>query len=258
MTDLTQIAKDALDRLTDDGKMQEIVDKHIEKALDDAVRSALGPFSDFSKAFEAGLKEALPTNVDGIVDLGHYNELVMGAVRQRWLSQSMPEAMVERFMPDVKGVLEAVPDVINLSAILEAFEEEHREKWEESAQGEYTCYFESDDDMHTIEFFTLGIDDDDPGAGLKRYMQRRGVDGCDIRIRMLVRKNDDTETPEEPMAEVFGSLNRGMSDMREVLSHHSMPNEAAKLLAQAYYLRVPIRIDIEEHDGRRDTGVFDI
>lgn len=118
-------------------KMLEIIDKKIESCLTCVIDDALGRYSDFSKSATSAFKQALPGNIDSVIDLGRYNSMVQDRLRAVFASSGIANDMIAKAEKALKDAMqeELLPPVIKMSTLLEAFiecyaEEASEDRWE--------------------------------------------------------------------------------------------------------------------------------
>ena len=112
----------------------EIIDKSITKLFTSVVDDAFRSYSDFGQAFKSAMEDALPANIEDVVDLKKYNTLVTEKMRNSWENsgieadlQGKVTALVKDFTSDDES-----PKYIKASDLWKAFIEEKSQSAMES------------------------------------------------------------------------------------------------------------------------------
>lgn len=80
--DLNKMVVDSLSKMESEGKVQEIVKKHIESTVNEVVKDLFGNWSDFSKELKNTAKEALNINFKKL-NLSSYNHLILQSIKDK-------------------------------------------------------------------------------------------------------------------------------------------------------------------------------
>lgn len=80
--DLNKMVMESLAKMESDGKVQSIVEKHVESTVNDVVKDLFGSWSDFSKELKNTAKEALQINFKDL-NLASYNHLILQAIKDK-------------------------------------------------------------------------------------------------------------------------------------------------------------------------------
>jgi len=110
-------------------KPVEIIDEHVKEMLTGVIESCLGRYGDMGKQVEEAIKAALPANLTEIFELTRYNALIAAALKEKWENSGVEADMVRLAQQQIDEVLnkEAMPEVISLQALMEAFVADHKE-----------------------------------------------------------------------------------------------------------------------------------
>jgi hypothetical protein len=111
-------------------KMLEIIDKRVEKFLVDVIDDSFSSWGDFSKGAKEAFKNALPGNIDSVIDLARYNSMIADRLSAVFASSNITNDMVQKAEKALKNAMEEdlLPPVIKLSVLLEAFIDDHAEQ----------------------------------------------------------------------------------------------------------------------------------
>lgn len=110
-------------------KPVEIIDEHVKKMFTSVVDSCFGRYGDMGKQVEEAIKAALPANLTTIFELTRYNAMIAAALKEKWESSGVEADMVRLAQQQIDEVLnkDAMPEVISLQALMEAFVDDHKE-----------------------------------------------------------------------------------------------------------------------------------
>lgn len=111
-------------------KAVEIIDKGVEALFKNIVEDAFGSYGNFGKTAKEAFKAALPGNVEKIIDLEHYNSMVVRLMRERWAASGVESDLVEKMTDMVNEFVneEKTPKIILASDLWAAFIEDNKEK----------------------------------------------------------------------------------------------------------------------------------
>ncbi|EJF8031387.1 hypothetical protein M9M37_001850 [Escherichia coli] len=104
-------------------KMLEIIDSKIESCVNGIVNDVFSNYSDFSKSTKEAFRAALPGNMENVIDLGRYNDMITQRLRETFASSGVADSMMVKAEKMLKEVMDEslLPPVIKLSEFLEAF-----------------------------------------------------------------------------------------------------------------------------------------
>lgn len=80
--DFNKMVMESLVKMESEGKVQEIVEKHIESTINDLVKDLFGNWSDFSKELKNSAQEALQINFKDL-KLSSYNHLILQSIKDK-------------------------------------------------------------------------------------------------------------------------------------------------------------------------------
>lgn len=172
---LSQIVETKLAKIIESGKVEEIVEEKVGKCLDEALGDLFSHWGGFGKLVKEEVKRAMPENLEGVMDLAPYSELVKGMLKNRLAAhfdanaQGLAEGLIDELM-------EAPPEAVTLSDLIESFIEyvvqhDHGDRGDWDAEP----YIEIEEDLNhvfagywTVKFGTR-----------KGY---RGIGGYELRV----------------------------------------------------------------------------
>ena len=80
--DLNKMVMDGLAKMESEGKVQEIVEKHVSSTVESIVKDAFGSWSDFSKNLKVQVEQQLAINLSEL-NLSTYNTTILAAVKEK-------------------------------------------------------------------------------------------------------------------------------------------------------------------------------
>lgn len=108
----------------------EIISANVEKMFTEIIKDAFSSYSDMGKLVKEAIRQALPSNVENLFELARYNDLIATAMKAQWESSGVTGEMLRRSKAAIDDALkdDIVPESVNLSDLLSAFVEEHKER----------------------------------------------------------------------------------------------------------------------------------
>lgn len=120
--DLNKMAMDSLSKMESEGKVQAIVEKHVESTVNDVVKDLFGNWSDFSKELKNKAKEALQINFDEL-NLSTYNHLILQAIKDK-LDDEITTQGVNQIKNQIEGLLSDTKREYKLSELVKELTQE--------------------------------------------------------------------------------------------------------------------------------------
>ncbi|WP_232423575.1 MULTISPECIES: hypothetical protein [Bacillus] len=120
--DLNKMVVASLAKMESEGKVQEIVDKHVASTVNDIVKDLFGNWSDFSKELKNTAKEALQINFKDL-NLSSYNHLILKAIKDK-LDDEITNQGVAQVKNQIEGLLTDTKREYKLSELVEELAEE--------------------------------------------------------------------------------------------------------------------------------------
>lgn len=132
MTDKTlkELLTEGVERFNNSDKPTTIIENAIEGLFKDIIDSELRYYGDFGKGVRDAVKKALPSNIQDIISLSKYNQLIVNSLQQQWMSSGVEQQFVDKATNVLNDIINKfpIPEYIYLSDLLEAFVEEHAEE----------------------------------------------------------------------------------------------------------------------------------
>jgi hypothetical protein len=126
---LQQLLAERVTAFAASDKPVEIIDDYVKKMFTSVIDNCFGRYSDMGKQVEEAIKAALPANLTEIFELTRYNAMIAAALKEKWENSGVEADMVRLAQKQIDEVLnkDAMPEVISLQALMEAFVEDHKE-----------------------------------------------------------------------------------------------------------------------------------
>lgn len=135
-----QLAADIVKALNDfqqSDAYRDLIQAHIKKMIHDSLDEVFGWRGEYHKQFQQLLKDAMPNDIKGMVDLAKYNTLFFQSLQTTWADNALPEQVVKQAQEVVLEFTKGfdIPQFITMSKLIETFiedqsEEAAQEGWE--------------------------------------------------------------------------------------------------------------------------------
>jgi hypothetical protein len=122
--DLNVLVNNSLKKISEGGKVQEIIDKRVEKTIESIIDDLINDWSDFGKTLKEEVKKKLVINLNEL-DIATYNTLVLNAVKEK-LDKVITIQGVEKIKEGMDKMLSDVKQEYKLSEIIEELRESER------------------------------------------------------------------------------------------------------------------------------------
>ncbi|MBS0056917.1 hypothetical protein [Yersinia sp. Marseille-Q3913] len=155
-----------------------IINNGIEKMLINIVNDTFHLGGLFGKQLADVFKAALPTNISNIVDLQHYNSLIIQSIRDAWATSRIEANIVERMTDLVTAFIQdgAIPKFILASELWAAFiEENHARAIEERWKTPQVIVSE----FENGDYIWIGLQPEQSRQSLYSNEIKRGPHECD-------------------------------------------------------------------------------
>lgn len=126
--DLNQMVMASLKKMESEGKVEAIIDKHIESTINDVVKDLFGSWSDFSKELKETAKEALQINFSDL-NLATYNHLILQAIKDK-LDDQITNQGVAQIKENIESLLAETKREYKLSELVVELAEEYDDRSE--------------------------------------------------------------------------------------------------------------------------------
>jgi hypothetical protein len=178
--DLNKMVMESLVKMQSEGKVQAIVEKHVESTVNDVVKDLFGNWSDFSKDLKNTAKEALQINFKDL-NLASYNHLILQAIKDK-LDDEITNQGVAQIKNQIEGLLTDSKREYRLSELVKELAEEI----EDSDELGYEDYHEMTlhiDDSYSSHWIGLDSRSDIREYDCKyRFMVNSQGDLCSVKI----------------------------------------------------------------------------
>lgn len=159
--DLNKMVMESLAKLESEGKVQEIVEKHVFSTVESIVKDAFGSWSDFSKNLKGQVESQLAVNLKEL-NLATYNATILSAIKEK-LDDQIANEGVARINESLEELLSATKEEYKLSELVTEMAEEV-----DKDEIDYEDYHEMT--MHIDDSFSLSkIVSLDPEPNKREY-----------------------------------------------------------------------------------------
>ena len=127
---LNELLTDGVCRFTQSDEPQKIIDDAVKSLFSVLINNALCHYSDFGKQMSELIKNALPQNLEELVDLPKYNKLIIDALKNEWNTSGVEKQFIDLTTDAMQKFInkEKVLEVIFLSDLLDTFMAENAEE----------------------------------------------------------------------------------------------------------------------------------
>jgi hypothetical protein len=159
--DLNKMVNNAMAKMTEEGKVQEIIESRITETIESVVKDAFGTWSTFSKELKKEIEEKIEINLSEL-DIPSYNKLIQAVIKDK-LDDQIATDGVARINASLGTLLSSAKEEYKLSELVEEMSEEV-----EKDEIDYDCCHEMT--MHVDQSFSLStIISLDPEPGKSEY-----------------------------------------------------------------------------------------
>lgn len=120
--DLNKMVVESLAKMESEGKVQEIVEKHVEQTMNKVIDNLFGNYSAFSRELEKNAEEALQINFRDL-NLATYNHLILEAIKDK-LDDEITNQGIAKINNQIEGLLSDAKREYKLSELVKELAEE--------------------------------------------------------------------------------------------------------------------------------------
>jgi len=223
----------------------EIISTCVERLFTDAVKEVFAPHGAFSAKVRDEIAKALPSNIAQVIELPRYNDLVITALKARWMDAGVTGDMLRRAEKAIDEVLhdDMIPEYISLNKLLDAFVEAHQEKATE--KGWHLPHITITEGDGVRQRYVHILFDAEPESSYRAAhgLHERPRSDFDYANRISVRIQGHTDRGQE-YGEVFAALLEG----EPIGRHFGMTSKWKRYIAALYFGAAKLIIDCREGD----------
>lgn len=199
--DLNKMVMDSLAKMQTEGKVQQIVEKHVESTVNDVVKDLFGNWSDFSKQLKEKAKEALQINFKDL-NLASYNHLILQAIKDK-MDDEITNQGVAQIKNQIEVLLSDTKREYKLSELVKELSKE----------------IEDLDDLGYEEYHEMTlIVDDSYGSSWIGLDSRNNISEYDCKYRLLVNSEGEVCSVKINNEESYSRRNINEFDVKAVLN----------------------------------------
>ncbi len=132
MADFNDSVKSALEAMTQDGSIDEIIKKELSKTVQSIVSDQLRSYSEFGKALEAKISSELSIDLS-TVNFSEYNQTILNLIQGN-LNNAVTEDAAKKLNSDIEKLFGAPPKEIKFSEIIEKYKNENNDYERDEAE----------------------------------------------------------------------------------------------------------------------------
>ena len=239
---------DHIARFSASERPAEIISANVEKMFTDIIKDAFSSYSDMGKLVKEAIKQALPSNVENLFELSRYNDLIATAMKAQWESSGVTGEMLRRSQAAIDEALkdDIVPAFINLSDLLNAFVEEHKERaTDEQWERPHITIREDENSYSSISKHIHICFDPQPEerTSAARYSSDRKRSEWELANRISVSIRGQNEQGYD-----FGEAYSAKLEGKPIGRNFMIYKRWEKLTAALYFGGAQLVIDCDEHD----------
>lgn len=126
---LDELFSDGFKTYQGSGRPAEIIFKGLDRLFEEVTSELFNGNGPFAASVKQELAKALPANLDTLMDLPGYNQLMATTIRDRLMNEGLAEDMKRRMNQAVDEVLADAPqEYVSLRLLLESFIESNQER----------------------------------------------------------------------------------------------------------------------------------
>lgn len=123
--DLNKTINDTMVKLDEERYVEQTIEKHMKKTIDDIIEDSLRSWSDFGKQLKAQIQEQLQFNLDKL-DIPSYNHVIMNIIKGE-LERSVHEEGAKRIQEEIQDILGTAKEEYKLSELIKEMVEDDLE-----------------------------------------------------------------------------------------------------------------------------------
>jgi hypothetical protein len=248
---LQSMLMDGVTRFTESSKPAEIIDKHVESMFTEIIKDNFRSYSDMGKLVSQAIKDALPSNVSDLFELTRYNDLIATAMKTQWESSGVTGEMLRRSQAAIDEALkdDIVPEFVNLSDLLNAFIEEHKERaTDEQWERPHITIRENENNYSSIKHMHICFDPKpEERSSSSRYLSDNKRSEWELANRISVSVQGKNEQGYD-----FGDVYSAKLEGAPIGRNFMIYKKWEKLTAALYFGGAKLVIDCDEHDFSYD------
>ncbi|OPA77453.1 hypothetical protein BVG16_13425 [Paenibacillus selenitireducens] len=120
--DMNLIVNNTLAELKEEGYMEKVIRKHLEKTIEDVVEDSLRSWSDFGKKMKERIKEQMDFSLENL-DIPSYNHLIMNVIKGE-LNRAMADEGTKMIQEQMQELLGTAKEEYKLSDLIKQMVED--------------------------------------------------------------------------------------------------------------------------------------
>lgn len=249
---LQQLLAERVTAFANSEKPVEIIDEHVKKMFTSVIDNCFGRYGDMAKQVEEAIKAALPANLTTVFELTRYNTMVAAALKEKWENSGVEADMVRLAQQQIDEVLiqDAMPAVISLQELMEAFIEDHKEDAAEERWDHPDIRFQPSDYGGLHIYFDKAPKD----HGVSRYSSSSERSEYMLANAIHISFDRHGKDRDDKGREV-GSVYAAKIDDKKISQTLKFRTPFEKMVAALYFGASKILVDCDEDDF--SYGIYD-
>lgn len=249
MTEQTiqSLMHDHIARFSASERPAEIISANVEKMFTEIIKDAFSSYSDMGKLVKEAIKQALPSNVENLFELARYNDLIATSMKAQWESTGVTGEMLRRSQAAIDEALkdDVLPEFVNLSDLLNAFIEEHKERaTDEQWERPHITIREDDGSYSGAKYMHICFDPKpEDRSSSSRYSSDRKRHEWELANRISINVKGQSDQGHD-----FGEVYSAQLEGKPIGRNFMIYKKWEKLTAALYFGGAKLVIDCDEHD----------
>lgn len=242
---LEEVLTDHVTAFSESSRPGEIITGCVERLFTDAIKEVFSPHSSFSSKVKDEIAKALPANISNVIALPRYNDLIITALKERWMDAGVTGEFLRRAEQAIDEVLryDALPEFVSLSQLLESFIEVNQAKATERGWHVPHITINEGGDARGRMIHVLFDPEPEISYRERHSMRERTRYEMDYANRISVRITGHNDRGYE-----YGEVQSVLLDGQPIGRHFSLSSRWQKVIAALYFGGSKLIIDCREGD----------
>ncbi|WP_426237419.1 hypothetical protein [Pseudomonas sp. TWP3-2] len=227
----------------------EIIGASIERLFSEVVKDVFAPHGSFSSKVRDEIAKALPSNIAQVIELPRYNDLIITALKDRWMDAGVTGDMLRRAEKAIDEVLhdDMIPEFVSLNHLLDAFVEANQEKALEHGWHLPHVTISESDGIRQRYIHILFDAEPEASHRARHGLLDRTRSEVEYANRISVRITGHTDRGHE-----YGEVYSALLDGEPIGRHFGMTSKWKRQIAAMYFGAAKLIIDSREGDHTYD------
>lgn len=244
---LEDVITDEVHAFSQSGRPAQIVSTCLENMFSEMVRETFSPKGEFASRVKKELADALPANLSDIVDLPTYNNVIITALKHRWMDSGVTGDMLRRAEAAIHEVLleDQMPEFVSLTALIEAFIEVNQERADQNKWHVPAVFIQESDGFAGRSRYVHVFFDAEPENAYRTrnnlFDTTRNETEYANRLTVLIKGHTD-------LGKEYGQVITALMEGEPIGKKFPMVTRWQRLVAAMYFGQSKLVIDAREED----------